>query len=162
MNADQTATVGLGTHVVLQAWSNGEDLGNYMVFTACGATLYPRTWDGTVAVKAGTVDCEECERQVIADAARVAAKAPKPEELAVIDAIMTAYMACNAAGSRMEYEVSPKYASDLFPATAMGHLSTAGRLAWEQLGMPTRLWNEMVSGGENAAYVLNLFTTGQI
>lgn len=153
MYADQTATVGLARHAVLQALSNPNGT-NYTVFTHCGATLSPKHWDGDVAVVPGTVDCAECVRK--------GAKTPKVEDLAAVDAIMAAYMACNAAPGPLEYEVSPKWESNLMPATAMGYLSTAGRTAWRQLGLPERLWDEMVSCGENAAYVFNLLATGLI
>lgn len=74
------------------------------------------------------------------------------EDLAAVDAIMSAYMACNDATGPLEYERTPDISAD---PSAMGYIATAGRTAWKQLGLPSELWDTMVECGENAAYVLN-------
>lgn len=84
------------------------------------------------------------------------------DDLDVIDAIMSAYMACNSAGGPLEYEVSPEWKDQQSDPTAMGYLATAGRVAWQQIGAPASLWSVMVECGEDAAYVLNLHRMGTI
>lgn len=55
-----TVTVGYRTHRALQEWINPGQDGAYMVFTACGSTLYPRTDRETLKTGIGNVDCPNC------------------------------------------------------------------------------------------------------
>lgn len=55
-----TVSVGIGTHRAIQEWINPGSNGAYMVFTACGRTLYPRTDRQGLHTGPGTVDCPDC------------------------------------------------------------------------------------------------------
>ena len=81
-------------------------------------------------------------------------RVPSPLSVSVVDSIMSAYMACNAAGSPLEWEATPGISPN---PTAMGHLAEAGRIAFTQLGLPADLWSRMVECGEDAAYVVDLY-----
>lgn len=89
---------------------------------------------------------------------------PKPSalELAAIDAIRAAYLACNACDtdnsrSPLVYELSLGNGYDS-EVTAMGFLAEAARTAWKQIGViDADLWDVMQDCGENAAYVFRLY-----
>lgn len=83
-------------------------------------------------------------------------------ELAAIDAIRAAYMACNTADVPLAWEVTPGNDRGDEP-TAMGHLAAAGRAAWRQIGVnDCDLWDVMGDSGESAAYVMGLYISGQL
>lgn len=82
---------------------------------------------------------------------------PTELELAAITATFTAYMAHNAAGGPLHWEVSPGHS---VPPTAMGYLAEAGRSAWRELGLPETLWTYMVASGEGAEYIYRLHRDG--
>ena len=87
---------------------------------------------------------------------------PTREEYAALDAIMAAYMACNAADTPLAWERTPGVSPN---PTAMGYLATAGRAAWREL-MPSDamvdLWSVMLDGASSAEYVWNLWANNAL
>lgn len=84
---------------------------------------------------------------------------PTDLELAAVDKIFEAYMACNAADGKLAYSWSHS-------PGVMGALADAGRKAWRTLGatpLEARLlWWAMCDGGSTAAWVVDLLLRGEL
>lgn len=125
-------------------------VGGYVVTldtVSVGARDVHVTWEAQGMIPAGHAYLEAD------DAVVVERSQPTAAELAAVDAIYRAYMACNAAGAPLYFEITP--GNRLAEASAMGHLAEAGRAAWRALGRPATYWQDMVASDTTARNVLD-------